>query len=616
VQPFRPPRRTAAIPSGGGGVDTFYERVLPAEVARPVRGRRFSRPSTKREATLTRATIRLAPRTALCAAAIGLAVSSCGGGGTATTATPTAAAAPYTGPLVDGGTVVIHLEAEPPHLNYMMQPDAWTSRMTNHHVYQMLLRENPYTYVPEPELAEKWEVSADNLTLTFHLRKGVKWHDGQPFSSADVLFTFDKILKDETAKLNAVREDLKPYVASYEAPDADTFVLHLTKPYAFITVTLCDGVVILPKHVFEKGDFNTHPANRAPIGTGPYKFDHWETGKEIVFVKNPDYWGTACTTETPPPGVTHCKAHIDKLVFKFVADRYMAFNLTKAGEIDVLDRPLPEIVTKEITPELLTKFNQVTYYPNAFTQVTMNLNNPIFADVRVRKAFAYLWNTDGIIKDLYFGLAKPIFGPYWLESKSSHPTLKPYPFDPAKAAALFAEAGWADTDKDGVLDKGGKKLEFDFLLSATSKTLVKILTYVKNDFDKAGVIMNVTPLDWALMMERTRSGKFDMTSFLWINPTPHVSYRNLFHSSQIGGGLNYGAYRSAKADELLEKIDSTLDETERLKYEHEVQELFYEDLPVLFTMCARIDSLVSKRLRNVKPSLKWFYIEDWWMAPS
>ena len=501
------------------------------------------------------------------------------------------------GPPVDGGTMIVHLESEPPHLNYLLQTGAWMARMLHHRVYQMLIRQNPYTYELEGELAESWELSDDKLTYTFHLRDGVKWHDGTPFTSADVEFTFYKILDDETAATHTARELLKPYVASYEAPDEKTFIIKMKKPYYFLYNNL-DTLTILPKHIFEKGDFNTHKNNREPVGTGPFKFDHWTTGEEIVFVKNPDYWGK--------------KAHLDRVVYRYVADRDTAFELVKRGEIDLLARMAPEKVVNDVTPELLTTVNHISYYPASFSFVMFNLNKPVFKDVRTRKAIRHLWNSKAIIKDLYFGTAKPIFSPYWLESASLHPTLKPHDFDPAAAGKLLAEAGWADTDKDGVLDKDGEKFAFDFLLTVNSQTLKKILTYVQNDFKKAGLEMRVTPIEWATFLKRLKASSFDMTALIWILNSPTSDFAQLFHSSQIGGGSNYGAFRSPRADELLEKIAVEFDDAKRTAMEHELQALLYEEVPYVFSMCTRIDSLANKRLKNVKPSLKWYVSEDIW----
>ena len=177
-----------------------------------------------------------------------------------------------------GGTLVVAMGAEPPSLNYQLDPlDAWVKKI-NELVMESLARPDPVTWKHRPRLAERWQVSDDRLTFTFHLRRGVRWHDGQRFDADDVIFTFDRIL-DPTSKTMAIRSYLEP-ISRYEKTDNYTVVFHLDRPYwgAFDAIA---EVFIYPQHVYARGDFNTHPANRAPVGAGRFRFEHWRPGDEI-----------------------------------------------------------------------------------------------------------------------------------------------------------------------------------------------------------------------------------------------------------------------------------------------------------------------------------------------
>ncbi|MEE9175757.1 MAG: ABC transporter substrate-binding protein, partial [Thermodesulfobacteriota bacterium] len=219
---------------------------------------------------------------------------------------------------VEGDWLIYHLSAEPATLNPITATDAYEGIINNGKIYETLIERNNETLELDPLLAESWEISEDKLTYTFKMREGIKWHDGTPFTSEDVVFSYNTIMnpKVDSPQLRAYYQEIR----DVKAIDDLTVEFTYAKPY-FLALEFCGGMPIVPKHIFDKGDFNTNPAGRDPIGTGPYKFVRWTTGRDIVIDKNPDYWGE--------------KPKINKIVFKIITDSTVSFQILKREELDV-----------------------------------------------------------------------------------------------------------------------------------------------------------------------------------------------------------------------------------------------------------------------------------------
>jgi peptide/nickel transport system substrate-binding protein len=501
----------------------------------------------------------------------------------------------------DGGELVFWMDSEPAQLQYMLQADAWTHRISIHDIVECLVRVDPKTYQVAPELAESWETSPDGLHITFHLRKGVKWHDGQPFSSADVKFTFDRLF-DDTVEAGGQRSDFAN-VERWEAPDPDTFVLHLREPN-FLTMMNLDLLVILAKHVYERGDLDEHPNNRAPVGTGPYRFVHWNAGDEILVERNRSYWG-------PRP-------HLDRIRYKIVRDRAVAFEMARRGELDFLWRLLPEQVSDGLTPELLSQYRLIQHFPNSFSFWVWNTKRPYFADAKNRQAMTLLINRPQVRCSVERCLSKMIATPVPSYHAAYASDFRPWPYNPRRAEKLLDENGWRDTDGDGVRDKtiAGRKVpfRFTFLATANSTSLQRVAAIVKQDLRRSGIDMEIQILDWSVYIGRMARQEFDAGSFLQMWPNPEVDLYGLFHSSQIGPGMqNYGAWRNERADRLMEQIRRTLDDDRRNAMQRELQRILYDEQPYTFTFVQSLSTLAKKKVRGVYTSIQWFQVRDMWI---
>ncbi|MEK6606879.1 MAG: ABC transporter substrate-binding protein [Myxococcota bacterium] len=517
--------------------------------------------------------------------------------------TPIAAQSPLDdGPPVAGGQIVVHLEVEPAHLSLFINPDLWTRRITVPMVYDTLLREDAKTFEYTPALAQRWEVSPDNLSYTFHIRPGVTWHDGTPFTSKDVKFTFDK-LYDPSVRAQAMRASFEPFCDRWEAPDDATFVLHCRKRYFMMLSSIAD-LPIQPAHIFGKGDFNKHEYLRKPVGTGPYRFESWTAGREIVLARNDAYYGK--------------KGFLDKIVYMFVESPVTAVQLAKKGELDFMGRVREAQWVGEVQTDaaLRENFQRITDWPNGFAFLVFNTARPIFADKRVRQALASLFDRQRILDTIMHGQGRLTDSVYYFKLPSYAKDLPPVVYDPERAKKLLDEAGWKDSDGDGVRDRDGKPFHLTYLATVGSTTMQKWLTLFQEDLRKAGVTLEISTVEWATFQERLRKHNFDAGSLVSVWTSPRMDPFELFHTSQIADGQNYASYSNLELDRLLEQMRSELDETKRAALDRRIQQITREELPIFPQYNNAVNAIVHKRIRGVVTSPMWYQLQEWWIPKA
>jgi peptide/nickel transport system substrate-binding protein len=294
------------------------------------------------------------------------------------------------------------------------------------------------------DLAESWEVSADGLIITFHLRRGVRWHDGRPFTSADALYTY-RVTVDPRTPTAYAGDFLK--VKKAETLDDYTFRVAYDRPFAPSLSSWSIG--ILPRHLLEGKEITRSALGRQPVGTGPYKFKEWTGGQKIVLTSNRDYFeGRPC---------------IDGYIMRFIPDNATMFLELRAGGIDRMG--LTPLQYKRQTENNLFQKNyrKYRYLSSSYTYLGYNLKHPLFADKRVRQAIAHAVNRQEIIDGVLMGLGRIATGPFKPGTWVYNPNVSDYPYDPVKAKLLLADAGWADSNHDGILDKEGRSFEFEII---------------------------------------------------------------------------------------------------------------------------------------------------------
>ena len=523
------------------------------------------------------------------------------------------------GTPVNGDWAIVQYDSEPEGLNWVTATTASASRiaygMNGSHIYETLLQYDPkdWSYT-KPLLAESYpEISADHLTYTFTIRDGVKWHDGTPFSVDDVMFSIKAVmfpLIDSASK--------RGYFAGLTdvtTPEPRKIQFKMSKPNFLDIVTLGSDILpIIPKHVFDpdglldnltyqdmvgpKGradanakafaeSFAKNPADRAPVGTGPYKFERWDTGKEIVVSRNEDYWGQ--------------KPYIDKVVYRVITDRTAALTALKSGDVDFIPRLLPIQYAQQTSGQQFEgQFTKTMYPTTQYSYIAWNSERPFFRDKRVRQALTMLIDRRQIIETLRYGLAMPTESHFNPNSLDYNKNLKPIPYDPVRAMQLLDEAGWKDTNGDGVRDKDGIPFRFEFLGSAGSVFTQQLLPVLRESFRKAGIDMTERLIEFTVQVENLRDHKFDASSLLWVSPLIGDPYQ-IWHSSSIANrGSNYVSFRSAEADRLIEEARTEFDPEKRRQLYWRWQEIIYDEHPYTFLFVPNDAFAYHKRLQNVK----------------
>ncbi|GAB4262126.1 MAG: peptide-binding protein [Deferrisomatales bacterium] len=457
------------------------------------------------------------------------------------------------------------------------------------------------------DLAESWEVSPDGLTITFHLRRGVRFHDGAPCTARDVEFTYRTLVDPRT--LTAYRGDFEP-VEAVSAVDDVTVRVRYREPFAPALASW--AVHILPRHLLEGRDVNTSELARRPVGPGPFRFVEWSTGQRIVLERNADYFDTDRSTGMRLP-------YLGRYVFRVIPDQAVQFNELLAGTIDVMNLKPLQWARHSRQPRFESRYNRFRYLSNAYTYLGYNLRNELFQDVRVRRALTHAIDKDEIVAGVLGGLGVPATGPYKPDSWVYHDRVRRYPFDPRRARALLEEAGWVDRDGDGVRDREGRAFRFTLLTNQGNDQRLKAAEIIQQRFRAVGVAMEIRVLEWAAFVnEFVRPGQFDAVLLGWTIP-PDPDLYDVWHSSKIGnGGLNHTAYANPELDRIVVEARRTLDRERRKALYARAQEILAEDQPYTFLYVPHALVAVSNRVRGIVPAPAGiaYNFERWYVPRS
>ncbi len=507
-----------------------------------------------------------------------------------------AEAAPASGASdpVDGDWLIYHLSAEPATLNPVTSTDAYASNI-NGFIYESLLKRDEKTLELVPVLAESWDISEDHLVYTFRLKRNIFWEDGEPFTARDIQFSFERIRdpKVDAAHLLNYYKD----IARLDVLDDYTVRFHYSIRY-FRALEFCGGIPIVPAHVFkESDDFNQHAIGRQPLGTGPYRFLHWDTGKEIVLVRNEKYWGE--------------RAHLDRIVFKIITDPTVSLQVLKQGGLDIMSlRPI-QWVKQTQNRRFTESYDKLKYYLPTYSYIGWNLRSPMFSDRRARQAMTMLLDRQTMLNRLLFGLGTVVSGTFYINSPDYDRGIEPYPYDIKAATTLLEEAGWKDRDGDGLLDKDGKPFSFEFLLSAGSKFGEQLATILQENLKQIGIRMEIRKLEWAVFIQRIQDHNFDACTLAWSLGWESDPYQ-LWHSSQAEKGSNYVGFINAEADRIIEEARQEFDPVKRREMYHRFHRILHEEQPYTFLFTTEALVAVSKRFKNVSVYAMGLEPREWW----
>ena len=433
------------------------------------------------------------------------------------------------------------------------------------------------------DLAQSWDISSDGLVITFYLRKGVKWTDGVEFTAEDVKFGFDTIINENTP--TPYKEDYLQ-VKKAEVIDKYTFRVTYEKPFAPALMTW-GNLVVLPKHLLEGKDITKTGFGRNPVGLGPYKFRKWTPGQEVVLDSNRDYF--------------EGRPYIDRYIFKIIPDSATMFLELQAGSIDMMTLT-PTQYTKQTDNDFFKQNFQKFRYPVfAYTYLGFNLKHPWFQDKRVRQAFAYAIDKQEIIDVVLFGLGSPATGPFVPDTWAYNPDTKKYDYDPDRSSALLKDAGWADTNGNGTVDKDGKEFEFSILTNMGNQSRIKTATIIQYRLKQIGIKANIRVLEWSTFInEFIDKRRFEAVLLGWSldrDPDQYI----IWHSGKTGEKeFNFVSYSNKEVDALLEEGRRTFNIEERKKIYYRFQEILADELPYIFLYVPDATPVVHSRFKGIR----------------
>ncbi|QPF74111.1 ABC transporter substrate-binding protein [Roseateles sp. DAIF2] len=476
-----------------------------------------------------------------------------------------------------GGTATLVLQNEPPTLVALAHSHSATLAVSAK-VSEGLLKYD-HELNPQPQLATAWQVSPDGKTYTFSLRRGVRWHDGREFTSADVAHSI-KLLKENHPR---GRSTFAP-VLRVRTPDAHTAVLELSQPAPYLLKAFVAAEApIVPKHLYESGEVLANANGNAPIGTGPFRFKEWVRGSHIVYERNPDYW------DKPKP-------YLERLVVRIIPDpaaRAIAF---ETGEVDIGYRtPVSpgDIPRLQAHPKLAfeTKGNSYSYN---VTRLEFNLRQPQLKELKVRQAIAHAINREVVRDTVFYGYGQISFSPIAPGLREFHderPT--PYPFDIRAAERLLDEAG---------LKRGADGQRFNLALDYNPSDMHKRLAdYVKLALGRVGIKVEIRAGDFSQYVKRIYT---DQDYDLAINGTsnlfdPTVGSQRLYWSKNIKKGVPFSNgtfYANPVVDKLLEDAAVELDRGKRAALFKEFQRIVGVEVPDLNLLSPTYYTIHNRRL--------------------
>jgi peptide/nickel transport system substrate-binding protein len=412
-----------------------------------------------------------------------------------------------------------------------------------------------------PQLAHDWEVSDDGLDYTFYLEEGVTFHDGTPFNADAVKFTFERILDPEFGS---------PFLGDYsmidsiEVVDDFTVIFHLQYPHGPFVRRLGVGQasIISPTAVEQWGeDFGSHA-----VGTGPFKLEEYVPNERVVLVRNEDYW------QGPPP--------LEKITFTFISEEQARISALLAGDTDFEETVPPSMVSMvEADPNMVIERGP-TLMPE---WIGFNVEASPVDDPLVRKAFGYAIDMDTIIEEVFLGVGVRSTQPVAPAVFGYDESIQPIPYDPEQARQLLAQAGWEDTDGDGVVDKNGQPLKVELLVMPLTE-IQRMGEAVQSYLAGVGVEMSIRMEDWGAFLADVAVGNTQMFVLGQENPMADadMTLMQCLHSSAIDAS-NMFRYSNPEFDSLIEQERREMDQEKRMALMQEAISLVMDDMPLIPT---------------------------------
>lgn len=442
-------------------------------------------------------------------------------------------------------------------------------------------------YVMVPKLALDWETSEDGLNWTFHLREGVTFHDGSPFTSADVKFTFEQIL-DPAIKSN----NYKNYeiIENIDTPDDHTVIFTLKTPFAPFLDRMTMGIVsktYVEAQGFNQNNYNGY--NLAPVGTGPWIMTEWMPETSLTLVANKDYWGEIPTLE--------------KVIFKPIPEASVRLIAFENGEVDYISAISPDDVTR------LAESNKYTIYSYPqlrFAYLAWNNQYEVFKDKALRQALAYATDKETLINSILNGFGVNANTTYAPNHSYYHAVPELYPYNPQQAIATLEGAGYTKGTDGVYVSPTGVKASFETMVASSDEIFTQVALLLKQWFKEIGVEMNIKTME--------KSAMYDIMDKVILDGAPDETYQSMVGSMgptsdpdqtrylHSDGGLNDYRYMNETVDALMEAGLVESDPVKRAAIYNELQEYIAEDLPMLYLYFTVANNAMSSSFTGMNAS--------------
>ncbi len=478
----------------------------------------------------------------------------------------------------------------------LISQDVYSANIQSY-VLESLLTRDPDTLEWVGLIAKDWQMHEDGLTFTFHLREDVSFSDGTPLNAEDVAFSY-RFIMDERIAAPRGRAYFEK-IASVTALDKFTVEFKYKEPY-FNALSLAGSMSILAQHFYEPYLDKAEEFNQSKgllLGSGPYRLADpkgWTPDQGLVEVdRNPRYWGTV-------------QPSFDRILWKVIENDSARLTTFRNGEIDIYSARPREYQNLLKDDELIRRTRHFEYMsPSAgYSYIGWNQNRSgkvtRFADKRVRQAMTYLTDRQRIIDEIMLGYGEIAISPFNPRSKQHDPVLSPRKFDLKKAQQLLAEAGYRDTNGDGIIeDQSGTPFEFELVYFQGNEDTKRIILFLKDLYASAGILMKPKPTEWSVMLDLLGKRDFDAISLGWSSGIETDIYQ-MFHGKQVeNNGDNFIHYKNPELDKLIDQARVTVDEEKRMPIWQQAENIMFQDQPYTFLMRRKTMAFIDKRMKNV-----------------
>jgi len=468
-------------------------------------------------------------------------------------------------------TLRLSISANPSRINPILATDSASAEITQW-IFDSLITYDKDVKI-KMMLAKSYEFK-NKTTLIFHLRRGIKWSDGEPFTAKDVVFTYKTIISPDI--FTPYSSDFK-HIKTVEMLDDYTVKVVYKHPYfKALDTWMMD---ILPEHLLKnEKNLMTSKFNQAPIGTGKYILQKFSISSDIVLKANPNYF-------------IH-KPHIDKIVYHYIPDASSNFLMLKSGLLDV-GSLTPLQLEREIDSSFKKKFNIYESPSHSYVYLGFNLKKPKFQNPLVRKALSLAIDRDELTRVMYFGHARVCTGPFLPGTKAFNPDVKAPKQDIKRAKMLLKKAGYDEKHP----------LVFE-LTTSTNSTRTYIAQILQSQLKKAGVIVKLRIMEWQAFLNTVVMPKrFETVLVGWSVGLKPDAYNIWDSESCKKGGFNFVGYSNKEVDRLIKEAERTVDNEKFYKIYRKIFKLITDDNPYLFLVIPNSITVVNKKIHPVIPSI-------------